>query len=270
MECSGYGNFLVFYVNEWLENMLEPLKKVEKYTKEEILLFLLSTITIGLYIKDVFLTIFQFVNSIEFFKILMQYGILALLIQYLLNKLKYNQDQKLKETEKNNTKEIQREAFYRTQNGDELKKIVTEFTLVITDPTKFGKAKIKGKRTPVEDENKQHVIDIMNLLVIYGSEEAILIAGILMQLSYKISSEEHEKESEDIKSKDKQTLYWLAAELVSRLKSDYTGITIEPMDIIKLKITDLNKAETKKKFELGKKEAKILIETEKNNRKINK
>lgn len=238
------------------------LRRGEKF------LLLLSTSEVLIYIKDILLTFFQFINSIEFFKILMQYGILAWLIQYLLNKLKYHQDQKLKETEKNNTKEIQREAFYRTQNGDELKKIVTEFTLVVTDPTNFGKAKIKGKRTSTEAENKEHMTNIMNSLVIYGSEEAILIAGILMQLSYKISSEEYKRESTEIKSKDKQTLYWLAAELVSRLKSDYTGIYIEPIDIIKLKITDLNKPEIMEKFKSGELAAKRMIESEKKSRNI--
>ena len=74
------------------------------------------------YVKDLLITIFDFINSTDFFKIVVQYGILTLIVQHLSNKLKYNQDQKLKETEKNNTKEIQREAYYRSQNGDELKK----------------------------------------------------------------------------------------------------------------------------------------------------
>lgn len=197
----------------------------------------------------------------------MQYGLLVLAIQILLSKLKHNQDQKLRETEKNNTKEIQREAFYRTQNGDELKKIVTEFTLVITDPHKFGKAKSIGNKKITEKDNKQHVIDTMNLLVIYGSEEAILIAGILMQLTYRIVAENYKDTSKEQKTKDTWTQYWLAAELVSQLKSDYTGIKIEPMDIIKLKINDLSDQEQADKFKIGKNIAEDLIGNEKKKRK---
>ncbi|AQS54409.1 hypothetical protein BW727_200006 (plasmid) [Jeotgalibaca dankookensis] len=192
----------------------------------------------------------------------MQYGFLFLAVQLLLNRLKYNQDQKLKEVEKNNTKEIQREAFYRTQNEGELKKIVTEYALIITDPQKFGKAKLPRKKIPTDEENKQHVIDIMNLLIIYGSEEAILIAGILMQLTYGMDLEN----AETLTEREKWAQYWLAAELVTQLKSDYTGITIEPMDIIKLKISDLNDPEQADKFKIGKEYAEELIKKEQKKR----
>lgn len=207
------------------------------------------------YVKDLLITISEFINSTDFLKIVVQYGILALIVQHLSNKLKYNQDQKLKETEKNNTKEIQREAYYRSQNGDELKKLLEEYTLVITNPPLFGID--KSKKKPTSLDNQAHIANIMNLLVMYGSKETISIAGILMQHAYRTNSEDTEHE-------DKNTwiLYWLAAKLVSQLKSDYTGIAIEPIDIIKLKIKDLYTPDSIHKFKIGKEEAEKLIEIE--------
>lgn len=229
-------------------------KKLIKNKEENLFVEIINEV-VGPYIKELLITFFDFINSIDFLKIIVQYGILAIIIQYLSNKIKYNQDQKLKETEKNNTKEIQREAYYRSQNGDELKKLLEEYTLVITNPLLFGKD--KSKKNPTEADNKKHVVNIMNVLVMYGSKEAISIAGILMQLVYKGNSEDVE-----IEEKDKWTQFWLAAKLVSQLKSDYTGVNIDPMDIIKLKITDLYKPDNINKFEVGKKEAEKLIENE--------
>lgn len=220
------------------------------------------------YMKELGITFLDFINSIEFFKILLQSGLLIFLIQFLSSKLKYNQDQKLKEIEKNNTKEIQREAFYRNQNGDELRKLVEEYTLVITDPSLFGKAKDNKvlKKNATDADNKKHVTNLMGSLIIYGSEEAILIASLLMQDIY--SSEETEKNpNTEEKNQNIWMKYWLAAKLVAQLKSDYTGIEVEPMDIFKLKINDLYKVGTIEIIEDGKNKAEELIKNEQNKRK---
>lgn len=213
------------------------------------------------------------IKSEEFIMIILKSVLLTLIVSYFSEKFKYSQKEKLQQIEKKNTQEIQREAYYKAQTGDDLNKILKEFLSLLTAPEKFGFPKdieyeklnnlTKQEKILYQEKKiQEHMRELLDSLIMYGSKDSILLASILMQNLYSADEKVSEECNQPITNM--WTNYWIAAKLVAQLKSDYTGIDINPMHIIKIVINDLHKPENLEKIESGKQQADKLVQLYKN------
>ncbi|ARD93477.1 hypothetical protein LLI816_04895 [Lactococcus lactis subsp. lactis] len=107
--------------------------------------------------------------------------------------------------------------------------------------------------------------DLVQKTVGYGSSRTVKLLTEMFQEVYQNNDSKDQKDSsEDNKSDDASesdyTTMVVLAMVVSSLKEDFTGIKIEPLDVLKIRITDYTKYEETFKKIIDKTNEKLGVE----------
>lgn len=169
---------------------------------------------------------------------------------------------KVEELRGDNELNLQRASFFRQISGAELDKVFKEWTAMITDMNNQVDKVTDGTK------GKALLVDMQQKVIMYGSDTTVKILSQTMQHVYGMGKIENRVEVKFGAKKEPVVNYKMMvyiAFLISSLKFDFTGYKIEPMDILKVKINDLDKENNKQAF----KKALHEVKTELKNSKIN-
>lgn len=114
---------------------------------------------------------------------------------------------------------LQREAYFRQLSGSDLQKTFSTWTDIIIDTSKM------------ENSNKKEFLEMQKNIILFGSDKSIKIFSKLMQYLYSNSSSGND---------DSLLGVVYIAHLISSLKYDFTGYKIEPLDLLKIRMTDFS------------------------------
>lgn len=156
-----------------------------------------------------------------------------------------------------NEKELQKEAFFRQIKGSDIDAAFTYWTgLMVNMDSEMSKLQSK--------EGLKQFASMQQKVLMYGSSETVGILSLLMQHVYKKGKIENqikvkfgvEDDSEE-KLHNYKLMFYISF-LICSLKKDFTGFTIHPMEILKIKINDIDSNKNKPLFD----EAYIKVEDE--------
>lgn len=137
-----------------------------------------------------------------------------------------------------NSKELQIDNFYKQVNDKVIFSLYRDWLSILTDTDKNKKI------------DKEKMKKMYENLIMYCSSKTIYYAGILQQYIFHKYSTENEKD---------YVMILLYAHLIAEIKNDFTGHKIDPVDILKIRISDLD--ENNEMYLKSKKEvAKLLKE----------
>lgn len=140
-----------------------------------------------------------------------------------------------------NELDIQRESFFRQLRGDDLAETFGEWVSAFTDMDEF----VEKAPAILKDMQKK--------VIMYGSPKTVSILAMLSQHTYIGSGEDVGKGTRF----DNYKLMLYIANLIASLKFDFTGYKIDPMDIVRVRITDYKENETQFKENQQKIETEI-------------
>lgn len=151
--------------------------------------------------------------------------ILIILVVYFIKELPKMFGEKWSQNRQARTsKELQVESYFRQQGGNDVKKLLTDWTSFLTKMDQIEN--LMGK-----DGSKYN--DLMHRTLLYGSKETIEIVAAMSQFSY---------QSEEIRKKqdpDGKKLMIYIATVIASLKYDFTGYKVKPISLLKAKLTDI-------------------------------
>lgn len=141
---------------------------------------------------------------------------------------------KVEKKKSENQSNLQREAYFRQISGKDLETTFSQWMSLITDleNTLHVFQTKKGER---------QYSDMVHKCLMYGSEETVDILACLSQHQYVMVNR---KESDDDLKNYKSLMYMCS--LIASLKFDFTGIKIDPFQIIETKMTDLRENDNEK------------------------
>ena len=181
---------------------------------------------------------------------------LLLLAVYMVKKIPDMVRDKLKsDREFEFNKALQVDEFYRKDGN--LQGIMLEWTNYAIS------------NNAMDDLNKAEGLkklqDLVQKTVGYGSSRTVKLLTEMFQEVYQNNDSKDQKDSsEDNKSDDASesdyTTMVVLAMVVSSLKEDFTGIKIEPLDVLKIRITDYTKYEETFKKIIDKTNEKLGVE----------
>lgn len=161
---------------------------------------------------------------------------ISVLVYFLKDLPKLFREIKIAEFKGKNEREIQVDSFFRQVKGSEIADVLKFWSEMLLDMDN----KVKEI---IEDQSK--FIEVQLNTLMYGSENTVKILSLTMQHVY--SGEQREEEEQS------NMLMYYIAYIISSLKKDFTGYSIDPLDIIKTKINDVNTDENKRKFAIANK-----------------
>jgi len=147
-----------------------------------------------------------------------------------------------------NKRNLQVEAFFKQIKGSEIDEAFRYWTSMLMDMDNAMKD-IESQRW-----KKEH-IKMQQIVFMYGSERTVSILTAMMQHQYNQDRIENKVNisfgSQENSKKEIQSFILMIyiAYLVCSLKLDFTGHNVEPMNLIKIKITDIETEKNKKIFE---------------------
>lgn len=151
---------------------------------------------------------------------------LLLLIIYLIKKNPTMINDKLKDSRTfQNSHNLQVESYFRQVGNEEIKNLLNDWTSLIVNMDKTPKVEFMTKLT--------------QQTIMLGSSRTVKLVADMMQFNY-INSQNN-KRNEDFTF----TFMIYIAMIISSLKQDFTGYKTEPLDIIRIKISDYDKFENK-------------------------
>ncbi|AIS03574.1 hypothetical protein [Lactococcus lactis] len=181
---------------------------------------------------------------------------LLILAVYMVKKIPDMVRDKLKsDREFEFNKALQVDEFYRKDGN--LQGIMLEWTnYAISNNAMDDLNKAKGLKK---------LQDLVQKTVGYGSSRTVKLLTEMFQEVYQNNDSKGQKDSsEDNKSDDASesdyTTMVVLAMVVSSLKEDFTGIKIEPLDVLKIRITDYTKYEETFKKIIDKTNEKLGVE----------
>jgi hypothetical protein len=181
---------------------------------------------------------------------------LLILAVYMVKKIPDMVRDKLKsDREFEFNKALQVDEFYRKDGN--LQGIMLEWTnYAISNNAMDDLSKARGLKK---------LQDLVQKTVGYGSSRTVKLLTEMFQEVYQNNDSKDQKDSsEDNKSDDASesdyTTMVVLAMVVSSLKEDFTGIKIEPLDVLKIRITDYTKYEETFKKIIDKTNEKLGVE----------
>ncbi|MGY4789944.1 hypothetical protein ACXDFG_04260 [Pediococcus pentosaceus] len=164
---------------------------------------------------------------------------LLFLIVIFINRLPYMLENRILQDQKTrDSHEIQIESYFKELGGKEQKEVLEEWS------------KILIYMEPVSDVNKLN--KLIHKTVIYGSVKTINILSLMTQYTYTDMKTDLERES---KSNSKFMIY--VAFLCCSLKQDFSGQQIDPLTLLKVKISDIKESENEYMILIGEIEEEI-------------
>ena len=121
--------------------------------------------------------------------------------------------------------QLQIESYFRDISGSKLEEIFSTWTDALISEDTFSEF----------TKEKENVASLIKSTVMYGSNRTLSLAALLMQYIYKQDSSNNSNDSDDGIG-----LMGLAmlAELISSLKSDFSGYKVLPQLILEIKYND--------------------------------
>jgi len=149
---------------------------------------------------------------------------LLIMIQNSLSKLPDRlHDMKMEDMKTRNAAYLQVDSFYRKTSNDRLRETLESWIEVIYDIDKFSKRK------------PEHFIEMLSNVVLYGSDKSLIRMADFQQYIYKM-------DSGDIKDCDRVEqgiiAMYLASFVITQLKKDFTGYTIDFEQLLRSKLKD--------------------------------
>lgn len=96
-----------------------------------------------------------------------------------------------------------------------------------------------NKYTKKDEESKTRLMELMHDTIMYGSDRTIkYVAYFRMQ-----ASQDVEKNNDQQENYENQKYVVIMACIVSSLKEDFTGYKIDPLDLLKIIISDYDEYE---------------------------
>lgn len=134
----------------------------------------------------------------------------------------------------NNALDLQAESFYREHSGNELQKILWSWSELVLNVEMIKEMSTEDFQT------------LFQKTFVYGSERTINLVSSYQQHNYK----KQQNEDHNYKS-----LVYVAM-ISSSLKRDFTNQIVDPLQILKIKITDYDDAKMRKYYKSIEKEIK--------------
>ncbi|PCF40207.1 hypothetical protein [Staphylococcus delphini] len=134
----------------------------------------------------------------------------------------------------NNALDLQAESFYKEHSGNELKELLWSWSELVLNIEKIKEMSTEDFQT------------LFQKTFVYGSERTINLVSSYQQHNYKIEqNEDHNYKS----------LVYVAM-ISSSLKQDFTNQIVDPLQILKIKITDYDDTKIRKYYRSIEKEIK--------------
>ncbi|KRN77483.1 hypothetical protein [Weissella minor] len=129
-------------------------------------------------------------------------------------------------------KQLQIDNYYRLNGQSDMQKLILEWSNLLIDNEGTKKMGPFG------------LLALQGQTIGYASEKTIKTVGNFMQFLYVQNTQDNSEQNQSENKKgDEDTYTFIAfiAVIVSLLKQDFTGQSFDPIDLIRIKINDLNK-----------------------------
>lgn len=146
--------------------------------------------------------------------------LMSLVVWYIKKNYELQVNRDLEKFKTENQSSLQREAYFRQLSGNDLQKTFSGWAEILIDVSKL------------ENSNKRELLDLQRNVILFGSDESIRICSKLMQYLYKNGNNNDEN--------DHLVGIIYIAHLISSLKYDFTGYIIQPLDLLKMRVNDLD------------------------------
>lgn len=145
-------------------------------------------------------------------------------------------------------KDMQKESFFRQIKGSDIDKAFSFWTSLLVD--------MDNKMANIDSPaGKKELIEMQQRVLMYGSQNTVVILSTMMQHVYKTGEIKNSVKVDFGKQDDTKVqinsyklMYYVVA-LISSLKEDFTGYKIDPMDILRIKISDIDSHKNKPLFD---------------------
>lgn len=140
---------------------------------------------------------------------------------------------KVEKFKSSNLKNLQVEAFYREVKSSEIDDALKYWTSLVMDMDNSLK-NVESLNWIKKNKKMQQTV------FMYGSGETVGILTVMMQYQYN---------KKDVEGDNNYQFLIYLAYLACSLKKDFTGHDIDPIDLLRLRITDIDSMEVKRKFD---------------------
>lgn len=152
-------------------------------------------------------------------------SVLLIFIIYFIRKIPTMVNDKLKDNRSfQNSHDLQVEAYFRQVGNEETKNLLDDWIELIV--------KLDN------EHNAKDIAELTQRTILLGSSRTVKIMADMMQFNYKNSQN---NQNEDFSF----TFMIYIAMIISSLKQDFTGYKTEPLDIIRMKISDYDEFKDK-------------------------
>lgn len=138
------------------------------------------------------------------------------------------QDKLLEDRKAKNSSQLQKEAFFQQIGGKDQKDVFDKWT---------------KRLTYMDALNNQELPDLVHNTVIYGSDKTIAALSTFMQYVYRNSP----NDDGEISTHESAMFTAYTAYIICCLKEDFSGYSVDPANMIRIKISDFD--ENKKEYQ---------------------
>lgn len=162
-------------------------------------------------------------------------GVLLLFILIAINNLPNHIYKMFEEKYKNkNNRQLQIESYFKQLGGKKQEEILSKWADFLTNMEET-----LNKYTKKDEKSKTRLMELMHDTIMYGSDRTIkYVAYFRMQ-----ASQDVEKNNDQRENYENQKYVVIMACIVSSLKEDFTGYKIDPLDLLKIIISDYDEYE---------------------------
>lgn len=186
--------------------------------------------------------------GLESFLLLLILGGITIVGYFLKDLPNLYRELRVEEFKGKNEKDLQKEAYFRQIKGTDIDAVLVYWTALMVNMDE----KMNNLNT---SQGQKEFTDMQQKVIMYGSTDTVKILSLMMQHTYKGSSIEKQvkvkfgkqDETKDALHNYKLMLY--ISYLISSLKKDFTGYRIEPIEILRIKINDIDSHKNKSIFE---------------------
>ena len=167
-------------------------------------------------------------------------GILLFFILVAINNLPNHIYKMFEEKYKNkNNRQLQIESYFKQLGGKKQEEILSKWTDLLTNMQET-----LDKYTKKDGQSTKLLMDLMHDTIMYGSDRTIkYVAYFRMQASQDVAKENVRGSNDQQKEYQDQKYVVIMACIVSNLKEDFTGYRSDPLDLLKIIISDYDKYE---------------------------
>lgn len=167
------------------------------------------------------------------------------IIYYIKDLPTLTRELKLEEKRNNIQSNLQREAYFREISGVGIHKLFNDWMSMLADVENFNK-----KLKPAT------IIEMQSKTMMYGSEETVKILSEMMKFIYESNMGNEAQGSNNSKNSKSEEFdlesaigFYFVAKLVTSLKKDFTGYSVDPMMLIRTRVKHIDTGKNKEYLE---------------------